>query len=79
MSDRMTVSVQEEDQRRHLVDGAGVSGRTAHTQAVLHLHTQGSGYSRPCCPPALAPLASVERESTSRTWQVSMDFTICAF
>lgn len=40
MSDRVTVSVEEEDQRRHLVDGAGVSGRTAHTQTVLHLHTR---------------------------------------
>lgn len=51
MSDRMTVSVQEEDQRGHLVDGAGVSRGTAHTQTVLHLHTQENGYSRRVAPP----------------------------
>lgn len=40
MPDRMTVSVQEEDQGRHLFDGAGVSGRATHTQTVLHLRGQ---------------------------------------
>lgn len=39
MSDWMTVSVQEEDQRGHLIDGAGMSGCAAHAQTVLHLHT----------------------------------------
>lgn len=65
MSDRVTVSVQEEDQRRHLVDGAGVSGRAAHTQTVLHLHTPESGYSRPCCPPPL--LSGSPRHSPGRS------------
>lgn len=40
MPDRMTVSIQEEDQGRHLFDGAGVSGRATHTQTVLHLRRQ---------------------------------------
>lgn len=40
MSDRMTISIQEEDQGGHLVDGAGLSGRAAHAESVLHLHTE---------------------------------------
>lgn len=40
MSDWVTVSVQKEDQRGHLIDGAGMGGCAAHAQTVLHLRTQ---------------------------------------
>lgn len=39
MPDRVTVSVQVEDQGLLLLDGAGLGGCAAHTEAILHLST----------------------------------------
>lgn len=47
-----------------------------------HTHRPFSTYThqKEVIPDRVAPPpAPVERESTSHTWQVSMDFTICAF